>query len=135
MLCQVARTSAGLINKEHRLRGRSSDASGGAMDEDGESAEEGEEEELGEDVLCVTVDGKGANTSRFVTLRMIYEATETEVSTCAAVLVPDLCVHFKRPMHFLLLCTRHMQLLKTLLHCKLNASCEPADAMECRSCS
>ncbi|EIE20238.1 hypothetical protein COCSUDRAFT_67552 [Coccomyxa subellipsoidea C-169] len=80
---KVARTSAGLVNKEHRLCSRGADGAGTSMEEDGgelaaEEAQEGAE--LAEDVLCVTVDGKGANTSRFITLHMIYEATETEVA-------------------------------------------------------
>ncbi len=82
MLRQVARTSAGLVNKEHRLCSRGADGAGTSMEVDGGelAAKEAEEDaELAEDVLCVTVDGKGANTSRFITLHMIYEATETEV--------------------------------------------------------
>lgn len=76
--CQVARTSAGLVNREHRLRGRGS----GAPEEaepfmEQECAPQGDAE--AEEVLCVTVDGQGVNTDRLVTLRMVYETTHTEV--------------------------------------------------------
>ncbi|BDA45489.1 hypothetical protein COCOBI_07-2760 [Coccomyxa sp. Obi] len=76
---KVARTSAGLVNREHRLRGRGGDASDEAepfMEED--CAPQGDTE--AEEVLCVTVDGQGVNTDRLLTLRMVYETTRTEVA-------------------------------------------------------
>ncbi len=74
----MARTSAGLVNREHRLRGRGSGPSDEAepfAEQDGVLQGDAEAEE----VLCVTVDGQGANTDRLLTLRMIYETTRTEV--------------------------------------------------------
>ena len=75
---QVARTSSGLFNREHRLNGRSSGAHGeGDQVMEQDCAPEGDAE--AEEVLCVTVDGQGLNTDKLLTLRMVYDTTGTEV--------------------------------------------------------
>lgn len=87
----MARTSKGLINRAHK-RSRASGASELAeavtdeeMEDKGEEEEEEEqgEQKANEEVLCVTVDGKGHLPDSFITLAMIYEPTETEVPIAA----------------------------------------------------